>query len=115
MTRLARFYVPALGIPLYEPLMGLVDTYFLAQSADRIHVAALPPALTALNGLFYVCNAIAIASARYYTTLPADTERAVSSSNCIALSAAAGGVAALFVVSCGEPLSKVLCSIAAVR
>lgn len=114
MTQLAQFYVPALAIPLYEPLMGLVDTYFLAQSADRLHIAALPPALTALNGLFYVCNAIAIASARYFTTL-SDSERAQSSSNCIALSAAVGGVSALIVFGCGEPLSRMLCSIVEVR
>lgn len=54
MQQITRFGLPALSIPLADPMMGMVDTLCIAQYSTTLALASLAPCTLIFNFITYV-------------------------------------------------------------
>ena len=101
-----RFALPCLGLWVSGPLLSLVDTSFIGQSADSsAQLAALGPATTFFDGATYLFAFLNVATTNLYAQgSPQDKEDVVRTAAQVALNCGLGLMVFLFLT--GRPLLR---------
>ena len=103
---IVRFSLPALSIPLADPIMSLVDSVCVGQYASTLELAALGPNLVIFNFVTFSFSFLAIGTTLRVSAALADDDKKKASdtiSTALLISVVSGAILVVFMVAFSQP------------
>ena len=104
--KILRFSLPALSIPLADPIMSLVDSVCVGQCASTLELAALGPNLVIFNFVTFSFSFLAIGTTLRVSSALADNDRAMATntiSTALLIAGLSGVLLVTFMLSFSQP------------